>query len=83
MRTTDDYLVLTNSLSEPVHCVAMEEVISAAVLLTSPSEWPALAPGEEKEIPYEDLLGYTSSAERAVVGWWTESEGSDGVVIDL
>lgn len=84
VRAKDDHLVLTNQLSEPVHYVAMEQAISAAVLIAPPSEWPALAPGGEKEIPYEDLFGYTPSAERAIVGWWTESEGNgDGFVIDL
>lgn len=83
-RAEDDHLVLTNRLPEAVHYVAMEEGISALVSLTHPSEWPALAPGDEKEIPYDDLLGYTPSAERAIVYWWTESEGSgDHFVIDL
>lgn len=78
------HLTLRNESPATIHYVAMEEETSALVdLYFDPREWPSLAPGEQRRIPYEDLMGYEPGARQARVYWWTDGEHRPHVLIDL
>lgn len=78
------HLVLDNDSPAPIHYVALEEETSARVdLHFDPREWPSIAPGGEKRIPYADLMGYTPDARQARVYWWTRGRYGPHFVVEL
>ncbi len=76
-------LVLRNDSPATIRYVALEERIAAVVDLAPPEDWPALAPGEAKRIPYQELMGYGSDATQARIYWWTDGHYGKDIVIDL
>src|SRR3712207_4948211 len=64
-RATADGLVLRNESAARVHYVAIEQGTAALVDLNPNfTEWPSVAPGEEKRVPYAEVNGYDRGAEK-------------------
>ena len=69
------HLRLLNATEAAIHYVAVEEETSALIdLYYDPEAWPALAPGEEIRLPFDDITGYTPAAREVRIHWWTTGE---------
>ncbi|HUG40439.1 MAG TPA: hypothetical protein VMM12_08135 [Longimicrobiales bacterium] len=43
-------------------------------LYYDPEAWPAISPGEEIRLPFDDITGYTPAARQVRIHWWTSGE---------
>ena len=77
-------LRLRNATVATIHYVAVEEETSALIdLYFDPEAWPAVLPGEEIRLRYDEIIGYTSAAEEVRIHWWTSGEYRPHFVVPL
>lgn len=82
VRASSGALVLRNESAARVHYVAVEQETAALVDLNPDfTQWPGVAPGEEKTVPFAEINGYDRSARKIVVHWATAEPRAMGHLV--
>lgn len=73
IRTGAGEVQLDNRTNAPVYTFVIEREAAARtdwVACTNPATCDAIAPGQERRIAYDDIPGYETGDDEAIVYWW-------------
>ena len=77
IQTKNSTVVLTNNSDQIVYYVIVESK-TATLIDLNPNylEWPSIEPDSKLTIPYDEIMGYKDSANKAWITWGTGENGT-------